>query len=245
MKITKTVLDLTTPDGEMALIIARPDDDKPRPAILVIMEAFGVDPHIISITERFAEAGFIAVTPDLFHRSGRLRYAPYDKLQEMREELRQGFSDNSIDSDIQETVNFLQSNGSVNGRIGIVGFCLGGRISMQAAIRVKGLSGAAIFYGGNMFPSEEQSEVFSAYTEAPHLNIPLVGFFGMQDQNPNVNQIQKLENMLINLRKDYNFYYYENAGHGFFCNDRESYRPDAARDSWEKTLDFFKLHCPL
>lgn len=244
MKITKEIIDIATPDGEMALVTAKPEGTKAHSAIIVIMEAFGLDPHIVDITERFAEAGFFAVAPDLFHRSGKLRFATYDKLQEMRDDLRQGFSDQSIDSDVQQTINFLQNREDVTSNIGIVGFCLGGRISMQSAIRAKGLAGAAIFYGGNMFPPQGSQNTFSADIEADQLEIPIVGFFGAEDQNPTITQVQELENKLISLGKNYSFNYYDNAGHGFFCDERESYRPDSAQDAWTKTLDFFNRYCP-
>ena len=244
MEITKEIIDIATPDGDMALVTAKPVGTKPHSAIIVIMEAFGLDPHIVTITERFANAGFFAVAPDLFHRSGRLRFATYDKLQEMREDLRQGFSDQSIDTDIQQTINFLHNREDVTSNIGIVGFCLGGRISLQSALRAKGLAGAAIFYGGNMFPSQDTKGAFSAEIEADQLEIPIIGFFGVEDQNPTITQVQGLENKLMSLGKVCNFNYYENAGHGFFCEERESFRPDSAKDAWAKTLDFFNTYCP-
>ena len=163
----------------------------------------------------------------------------------MRDDLRQGFSDDSIDSDIQCTIDFLQDNEMVNHKVGIVGFCLGGRVSMQSAIRANGLSAAAVFYGGNMFPMEASAEAFSASAEAINLQIPIVGFFGTEDQNPSIQQVQELEGILNKSKKDCKFHYYEKAGHGFFCNERNSYVPAAAEDAWVKTLDFFQIHCPL
>ena len=90
--------------------------------------------NITGLAQRFAAEGYAAAAPDLFHRSGRLRFAPYDKLQEMREELRVGFGDASIDADVQATIDSLRNDPSVSGGIGIVGFCLGGRVSMQSAV---------------------------------------------------------------------------------------------------------------
>ena len=98
METTEQIVDVQTPDGVMAVPTYRPTEGGPHPAIIVIMEAFGVNSNITGLAQRFAAEGYVAAAPDLFHRSGRLRFAPYDKLQEMREELRVGFGDASIDA---------------------------------------------------------------------------------------------------------------------------------------------------
>ena len=239
MDIIEQDIDIATPDGPMAAPGARPAAGGPHPAVIVVMEAFGVNPNITGIAARFAEQGYVALAPDLFHRSGRLRYAPYDKLQEMRAELRVGFSDSSIDADIQAAIDHLAADPSVNGAVGIVGFCLGGRIAMQSAIRARGLSAAATYYGGFMFPGDDQPDAFHALREADALGIPIAGFFGADDQNPTPEQARALDDRLTALGKEHRFHYYEGAGHGFFCDDRASHNPQAADDAWRKTLDFF------
>lgn len=239
MAIQEHTLEIETPEGFMAAPTARPSTGGPHPAVIVIMEAFGVNANIVGVVNRLAEQGFVATAPDLFHRSGRLRFAPYDKLQEMRTELRVGFDDHSIDADVQATIDHLQADPGVNGAIGIVGFCLGGRVSLQSAIRANGLSAAAVFYGGGMFPDADQPEAFSALTECERLAIPIVGFFGSEDQNPTPDQAKALDEQLAKLGAEHRFHYYEGAGHGFFCDDRESYREAAAEDAWQKTLAFF------
>jgi len=239
MDVIEEIIDAQTPDGPMAMPSFRPADGGPRPGVIVVMEAFGVNPNIRGVARRFAEEGYAAVAPDLFHRSGRLRFAPYDKLQEMREDLRSGgFGDASIDADVQAAVDLLRADPDV-GRIGVVGFCLGGRVAMQSAIRASGLSAAAVYYGGFMFPGGDVPDAFSAMREAERLAIPVIGFFGEDDQNPTAEQARALDERLAALGKEHRFHYYEGAGHGFFCDDRDGYRPQAADDAWEKTLAFF------
>ena len=239
MDAREEIIDAQTPDGPMAMPSFRPADGGPRPGVIVVMEAFGVNPNIRGVARRFAEEGYAAVAPDLFHRSGRLRFAPYDKLQEMREDLRSGgFGDASIDADIQAAVDRLRADPDV-GRIGIVGFCLGGRVAMQSAIRASGLSAAAVYYGGFMFPGGDVPDAFSAMREAERLAVPVIGFFGEDDQNPTPEQARALDERLTALGKEHRFHYYEGAGHGFFCDDRDSHRPQAAADAWAKTLAFF------
>ena len=239
MDTIEQVVDIETADGAMATPTSRPADGGTHPGVVVIMEAFGVNPNIEGIVQRFASEGYVAAAPDLFHRSGRLRYAPYDKLQEMREDLRSGgFGDASIDMDVQATIDYLRSDPNV-GAIGIVGFCLGGRVSMQSAIRASGLSAAAVYYGGFMFPGDDQPEAFHALREAEALSIPVMGFFGEDDQNPSPEQVKELDERLNPLGKEHVFHSYAGAGHGFVCDDRASHNAEAAADSWAKTLAFF------
>ena len=236
------IIDAQTPDGPMAMPFSRPADGGVRPGVIVAMEAFGVNPNIAGIVRRFAQEGYAAAAPDLFHRSGRLRFAPYDKLQEMREDLRSGgFGDASIDADMQAAIDRLRADPNV-GPIGVIGFCLGGRVAMQSAVRASGLSAAAVYYGGFMFPGDDAPGAFSAMREADRLAIPVAGFFGEDDQNPTPEQARALDERLTALGKEHAFHYYEGAGHGFFCDDRASYHPKAAADAWEKTLAFFARH---
>ncbi|MDE2838430.1 MAG: dienelactone hydrolase family protein [Chloroflexota bacterium] len=242
MDTLERVIDIETADGPMAAPTSRPAADGTRPGVIVIMGGTGVTPNIVSIVDRFAREGYVAVAPDLYHRAGRLRTIPADKLWEMRDQLRaNGFSDASNDMDVQATIDCLRSDPSV-GAIGIVGFCLGGRVSLQSAIRADGLSAAAVFYGGFMFPGDDQPETFSAMRESGTLAIPVVGFFGEDDQNPTPEQARMLDEHLTGLGKEHTFHYYEGAGHAFFGDDSPSYRPGPAADAWEKTLAFFDRH---
>ena len=239
MDTIEQVVDLETPDGPMAVPTSRPVEGGTRPGVIVIMGSPGVSPNIVGIVDRFAREGYVAAAPDLYHRAGRLRYAPVEKRQEMQGELRaNGFSDASIDMDVHATIDYLRGDPGV-GAIGIVGFCLGGRVSMRSAIRLSGLSAAAIFYGGNMSPSDDQPEMFSAMRESETLAIPVIGFFGEDDLNPTPEEIRALDALLTDLGKEHAFHYYEGAGHAFFADDSPGYRPGPAADSWEKTLAFF------
>ncbi len=242
MDTTEAVIDIETADGPMAVATSRPVEGGTRPGVIVIMGGTGVTPNIVSIVDRFAREGYAAAAPDLYHRAGRLRTIPAEKLWEMRDELRaNGFSDASNDMDVQATIDYLRNDLNA-GPVGIVGFCLGGRVSLQSAIRASGLSAAAVFYGGFMFPGDDQPEAFSAMRESGTLAIPVVGFFGEEDQNPTPEQARMLDAHLSDLGKEHAFHYYEGAGHAFFGDDSPSYRPHAAADAWEKTLAFFDRH---
>ena len=237
MPVINSTTDIETTDGPMAIATSWPEAGSSGPAVIVVMEAFGLNPNIAGIATRFAQEGYLAVAPDLFHRSGRMNYAPYDKLMEYREELRKGFSDSTIISDIRDTVSYLESQPGFSGPIGIVGFCLGGRVSYMAAAAVPGISAAVMFYPGNLFPDDES---YSAIDDAALISIPLMGCFGADDRNPSPDIVSRIQSALTEHGVDYRFHSYAEAGHGFFCDERSSYRESAASDAWDKTLAFFK-----
>jgi carboxymethylenebutenolidase len=243
MDTTDQIIDIATPDGPMATPTYRPADGSHRPGVVVIMEAFGVDAHIMDVARRFAAEGYVAAAPDLFHRGGRLASAPYDKLAEYREQLRVGFSDQTVLSDVEATVRRLQADPGVQGPIGIVGFCLGGRASFVCAANVPGLAAAAVYYPGNLVPADDApAGTIRALEECAKINIPIAGFFGNDDANPTPAIVAQLDAELTRLGNPHDFNAYDGAGHGFFCDARDSYRPDAAADAWAKTLAFFAQH---
>lgn len=242
MDTIERVIDLDTPNGPMAVPTSRPVEGGTRPAIIVVMGSPGVTPDIVGIVDRFAREGYVAAAPDLYHRAGRLRWAPAEKRREMQDEFRaNGFGDASIDMDVKATIDYLRSDPDV-GVIGIVGFCLGGRVSLQSAIRTGELSAAGIFYGGGMLPGDDQPEAFSAIRESGTLDVPVIGFFGETDQNPTIEEARYLDAHLTSIGKEHAFYYYEDTGHGFFNEDSPGYRPGPAADAWEKVLAFFDRH---
>ena len=236
MNTTKYIIDIDTSDGPMAAVKHVPDAQGAHRAVIVIMEAFGLNENIGGIAQRFAEQGYVAIAPDLFHRSGRMNYAPYGKLMEYREQLRKGFSDATIVSDVSATVRHLQAGPNVIGPVGIVGFCLGGRVAYMSAAGVVGIGAAASFYPGNMFPEDGS---YSAVDDAARIKIPLLGCFGEDDANPSLEIVAKIDSALSANGVEHAFHSYAGAGHGFFCDDRDSYRPEAAQDAWGKTLAFF------
>lgn len=243
MAVTEQIVDITTPDGPMATPTYRPEGEGPRPAVIVIMEAFGVNANIMGIAKRYAEQGYVGVAPDLFHRAGRLQAAPYDKLMEYRDQLRVGFSDDSVMTDLGALMDSLRADPGVSDSIGIVGFCLGGRISYMAAANLPGITASAVYYGGFMVPSEaSRADDYDALPDAPKVKVPMLGFFGEEDTNPSPEQVAKLDAALKAAGASYEFHSYAGAGHGFFCDDRGSYNPGAAADTWTRVQAFFKQH---
>lgn len=137
-------IELTTPDGPMAAYEATPDGTA-RGAVIVIQEAFGVNDHIEDVTRRFAAAGYHAVAPHLFHRAGG-GTAPYGDFSKVLP-LFEGLTDHGLLADVDAAVSHLHAEGFGNPRIGIVGFCMGGRVTFLTAVN-RPLGAAVGFYGG-------------------------------------------------------------------------------------------------
>jgi carboxymethylenebutenolidase len=229
---------LTTPAGPMRLYEALPDG-QPRGAVVVIQEAFGVNEHIEDVTRRFATAGYHAVAPDLFHRSGG-GTVDYDDFGNVIEHFVAIGDDDAILADVDAALDHLRGVGFANDQIAIVGFCFGGRVSFLVAVR-RAIGAAAGFYGGGLVTTRFPQ--FPALVEgARNLQTPWLGLFGDLDQSIPVDDVEVLRTALTNAATDNEIVRYADAEHGFHCDARPAYNPDAAADAWERTLKWFDGH---
>ena len=242
---------------DMNTYVSQPGEPGKRPAVIVIQEVFGVNSNIRSIADRFAEAGYFAVAPALFHREGTTEgvrgtnpvfsYAglagfPSDPPEvEARRRAVANLTDENIILDINTTIDWLTRHPRVQGdRVGIVGFCLGGRIVYLAAAACPGIGAASVFYGGNIMGSMGDGP--SPFDRTPQIGCPVLGNFGEKDVSPTVDEVKKVEAELQKHGKTYDFKIYPGAGHGFFCDERADYREEAARDAWNRTLEWFQRY---
>jgi carboxymethylenebutenolidase len=211
------------------------------PAIIVVQEAFGVNRHIEKVCDKFAQAGYVAVAPAFFHRSHpnpKLGYGEADVPA--RTQYMNALKDNEIIEDVNRTVEYLQKMypRTQGQKIGIVGFCVGGRIAYLAATSCPGLSAAVCYYPGRcLIPFGEGNKAPIELTS--QIKIPVMGNFGGQDQNPSPADVAKIEAELKKARVTYDFKSYPNAGHGFNCDERSSYNKAAADDAWTRTVGWF------
>jgi carboxymethylenebutenolidase len=218
--------------GGMPAYVARPAGTGPWPAVLVIQEAFGLNAHIKDVARRVAAEGYVALAPDLFHRGGTGRTAGYDELPKALE-LMGALKDDEIVVDVASAIAHLERDLRVRaGRIGIMGFCMGGRVSYLAACALPDKIAAANPYYGGGIPVDRTAT----------LRAPVLAFFGEDDPFIPLDQVEKLRTEAARLGKQVEIVVYPKAPHGFFCNERDSYRPDAARDAWERTKTFFARH---
>ena len=227
---------VTTPDGEMAVYDATPETE-PRAAVIVIQEAFGVNDHIEDVTRRFASAGYRAVAPHLFHRSGDPRLG-YDDFSEVMPHMK-ALSEQGIGDDLDATLAYLSGAGFEQEKVGIVGFCMGGTVTFHAAVRYR-LGGAVSFYGGGV--AEGRFGFPSQVAEAPKLQTPWLGLFGDQDQSIPVEEVEQLRSAAASASVEAEVVRYPQAEHGFHCDARPSFHQQSASDAWRRTLDWFGRH---
>ena len=235
---TETI-ELQTADGPMAAYVAHPDSsegDDPRGAIVVIQEAFGVNEHIEDVTRRFAEAGYEAIAPHLFHRAGG-GTAPYGDFSKVLP-LFEGLTDEGILADVDAALAHLEERGYDHHQIGIVGFCMGGRVSFLVAAN-RTLGAAVGFYGGGIVTARFP-QFPPLIDQVPNLQTPWLGLFGDQDESIPVEDVERLRDDLDERATvPHSVVRYPNAGHGFHCDVRDSFDEEAAADGWRRTLAWF------
>ncbi len=223
-------------DGSvMRLNVSLPDGAGPFPALVVMQHQGGVDDFIQEITRRLASAGYLAAAPDLYHRDG-----PDCKDDFVTRRSR--LSDRRIVNDLNAAVGYLQSHSAAdNKRIGIIGFCMGGRIVYLAAAAIPEFKAAVAYYPGNTFRAWGR-DLPSPFERSAAIHCPLQGHFGADDANPSPQDVGKLDAELAKFNKPHEFYSYANAGHAFMDSTKESYRRDADEASWPRTLEFLSRH---
>jgi carboxymethylenebutenolidase len=228
---------LETVDGAMDLYEAEPEGDA-RGAIIVIQEAFGVNDHIQDVTRRVAQAGYLGVAPALFHRAGG-GTAGYDDFAKVMP-LFEGVSDEGVLVDVDATIDHLERRGFPPSRIGIVGFCFGGRVVFLVAAQ-RALGAAVTFYGGGIVSGSPLG--FPALLDqAASLQTPWLGLFGDLDKGIPVEGVEELRTAVAGARVANEIVRYADADHGFHCDARASYHEASAKDAWGRALDWFATH---
>src|SRR3990172_4683232 len=235
MEILTSTVHLSTPDGRMPVHQASPATGGPFPGVIVIMEAFGLNNHIKDVAERWAREGYVAVAPDLYYREG----SPTVDYKDIGKAIgyMQKLQDPKMLADLGAVISHLKGLKEVRAdRIGVTGFCMGGRLTFLAACQLASdVKTAVAFYGGGIAAHNPSAPI----NVAEKLQSPILCFFGDQDQMIPMDQVRKVEETLKRLGKSFEVKVYAGAGHGFFCNERPSFHADAARDSWEKATAWF------
>jgi len=232
MPVEREYVIISTQDGAMPAFVASPGGRERRAAVIVVQEAFGLNEHIKDVAARLAGEGYVALAPDMYYRGGAGRTAGYGDLKTAID-MMSALSDDGIVADVDAAARWLQAQPTVRGdQLGITGFCMGGRISYLAACALPTTFRAAVpFYGGGI-PIER--------TET--LACPVLAFFGEEDSFIPMEQVRALEDAARRHGKPVEVVVYPGAPHGFFCNERESYRAGAAADAWERLVTFLAQH---
>lgn len=229
--ITTSESGLTTglidyPNGDNGTLMgyqARPDDDQPHPAVVVIQEWWGLNENIKDIARRFAHEGFVALAPDLYH--GKVASEP-NEAQKLVMELDM----NAAVKEIQQAIAFLVKQDNVAPKkVGIVGFCMGGRLALMTA-RIEPNLGATVAFYGSPLTAQEATEV----------KAPVLGLYGDKDQSNPVAKIKAMQDALTQAGIKNEFHIYPGAMHAFFNDTQPSYNMAAATDAWPRTLAWFR-----
>jgi carboxymethylenebutenolidase len=219
----------------MRMHVSMPEGTGRFPALVVAQHQGGVDEFIQSMTERLADAGYVAAAPELYHRDGP-ECADDAKTRSMR------LRDRNVIADMNAAVSFLQRHTAVApARLGIIGFCMGGRVVYLMAAANRELKVGVAYYGGNIFRAWGR-DTPTPFERTAEIHCPLLGHFGADDKNPSPEDMQKLDAELSKFDKPHQFYSYDNAGHAFMDHTKESYRRHAEEASWPRTLEFLKHH---
>ena len=214
--------------GAMRAYLGLPDSPGPHPGVVIAHHAFGIDASMQDMAHRLVREGYAAVVPDVFHRQP----AGLERLQ--RTAL---LRDAEILQDVAAASALLRGKSPSLGALGMMGFCMGGRVAYLAACGLRGFDACAVFYGGNVMKALGEGP--SPFERSAGLECPLIGFFGVEDSNPSQGDVAKFDAELTRLGKWHEFHSYRGAGHAFHNFTDERYRERAARASWHELLAFF------
>ena len=225
--------------GEMPAYFARPEGVSDPPVILVAMEVFGLHEYIKDVVRRLAKLGAFAVAPDYYFRDG----VDLTKITDFKElmPIVNAKPDAELVADLDATVAWAKSQGGETSRLGIIGFCRGGRAVWIYAAHSSALKAGVAFYGSLVDP---QNPIWpkSPIQLAPEMTAPVLGLYGEEDQGISVAQVEEMKAALKAAGKEAEFKIYPGAPHGFHADYRPSYRKEAAEDAWKRMEDWFKTH---
>jgi carboxymethylenebutenolidase len=212
------------------------------PGVVVIHHLPGWDEWITEVVRKFAHHGYAAIAPHLYFRDG--PGSPDDIGARVR--AAGGIADAQMVGDVSGCVDFLRAQSNSNGKVGVIGFCSGGRQSYLAGCTIPGLDAVVDCWGGNVVVDDKKlldaKKPVAPIDLTEKMTAPLLGIFGNDDQNPNRDHVNRTEEVLKKLGKNYEFHRYDGAGHAFFNTARPAYRPDQAADGWSKVFAFYKKH---
>ena len=236
MEIHSRDVSITTPDGAMPAFRCVPATPRSVPAVIVLMEAFGLTSHIREVTERVARAGYVAIAPDLFWRDAPNNTFGYDQVPQAIQVMLK-LDHERVVADVGATLSHVEGMPEVvPSAIGVMGFCMGGGFTFLTACTLSHrIAAAASFYG---MVRDEWIDAVDAITVPIHL------FFGGKDEFIPPDRISRIESRFAELHKPCGITVYPDADHGFFCHERPSFDEHAARDSWRTVLAFFAEHLP-
>ncbi len=234
----------TIPSGSFKLpaYVARPTGQTKVPVVLVVSEIFGVHEHIADVARRFAKQGYLAIAPELLVRQGDA--GSYGEIGKLIAEVINKVPDAQVMSDLDACVAWAEANGGDTTKLGVTGFCWGGRITwLYAAHQPKVKAGVAWY--GRLVGETNALQTRYPVELAEHLKGPVLGLYGGQDQGIPLDTVERMKSMLTkgsDAARKSAFHVYPDAPHAFHADYRPSYRKEAADDGWRRCLAWFKAN---
>ncbi len=239
--MTTETIQITGANGDsIDAYVAKPSEGGPFASVIVAHHMPGWDEWCIEVTRRFAHNGYLAICPNLHDRMGPGTAA------EMSARIRDdgGQRDALVVGDLQGALDYVRGLDGMTGKVGIIGFCSGGRVAYMAAAKLD-LDAAVDCWGGNVIPTPDrinENQPVPVIDMTPEISCPILGLFGNDDANPDIEQVNAIEAELQKHGKSYEFHRYDGAGHAFFDWAVASHRPEQAADGWRKVYAFYEKH---
>jgi len=230
---------IPTADGEIPAYRAQPVAAGPHATVLVVQEIFGVHEHIKDVCRRFAKQGYCAVAPELYARQGDV--SKYTDYRDIMSNVVSKVPDAQVMSDLDATARWADKNGGDAKRVGVTGFCWGGRIVWLYAAHSKDLKAGVAWYGRLLGTTNELQPTYPIDVAAK-LKAPVLGLYGGKDDGIPMEDVEKMQAALAAAKSPSKIVVFPEAPHGFNADYRPSYRPDAAKDGWQQCLAWFRTH---
>ena len=227
-------------DGEIPGYRAMPATGKGFPTVLVVQEIFGVHEHIKDICRRFAKVGHMAIAPELYARQGDV--SQITNINEIISKVVSKVPDPQVMSDLDATVEYAAKTGKANAsKLGITGFCWGGRIVWMYAAHNPKLKAGVAWYG-RLVGQPDELHPKQPIDVAAELKAPVLGLYGGKDRGIPLDTIEKMRAALKAAGSKSEIIVYPDADHGFHADYRPTYNKEAAQDGWKKLLEWFKKY---
>ncbi|MGE0680696.1 MAG: dienelactone hydrolase family protein [Candidatus Binatia bacterium] len=229
---------IPTADGQMPAYRAMPASGGPFPVVLVVQEIFGVHEHIKDVCRRFAKLGYCAVAPELYARQGDA--SKMTDIQEIVSSVVAKVPDAQVMSDLDATVDWAEKSGKGDvKRLGITGFCWGGRIVWLYAAHSARLKAGVAWYGRLVGQANDLTPKYPLDLVSD-LRAPVLGLYGGADQGIPIDSVEKMQAALKAAKKPSEIVIYPDTPHGFHADYRPSYRQEQAQDGWKRLQEWFK-----
>ncbi len=239
--MTTGTIQITGANGDtIDAYVAQPSEGGPFASVIVAHHMPGWDEWCIEVTRRFAHNGYLAICPNLHDRMGP------GSASEMSARIRDdgGQRDALVVGDLQGALDYVRALDNTTGKVGIIGFCSGGRVAYMAAAKLD-IDAAVDCWGGNVIPTPDrinENQPIPVIDMTPEISCPILGLFGNDDANPDIEQVNAIEAELQKHGKEYEFHRYDGAGHAFFNWAGTAHRPEQAADGWQKVYAFYANH---